>query len=251
MIDVHTHTGLSYCAEGDLSPKIYAKYLESDQTIESIYITDHGMAIYFPEEVAWSWEFITDSSIFDTYRDRGNRILAKHLEDLNTFSSYGIFPGIEVEMMNDGRLPVDDCFRDKLDVLIGSVHFLPVSHHNCHSENEIINYWKKHVFLLIEKGIDILGHPFRWLSNQVTVPEHLINEITIAAVANDVALELNSHIMTETADRAMITTAVNSGAKIAFGTDSHRRAEIGDFSYHLSILDQCHLSLSDLNLFIP
>ena len=70
------------------------------------------------------------------------------------------------------------------------------------------------------------------------------------AEENDVALELNSHYEVET-DSAMLKEILEQNAKIAFGTDSHRREEAGDFSYHISLLEKHGVAISALNVFSP
>lgn len=251
MFDCHAHTNRSYCAETELYLSVYAEKIKNTEDIDGIAITDHSMAIYFPVEVAWSWVFMDDSSIFDKYRDWGNKRLEKHFAEISKYRNVGIIPGLEVEMMNDGRLTFDDAFRKRIEILIGSVHTLSNSVGTGSNPEKVIEEWRQHNFRLLNTGIDILGHPFRWLQGQMEdIPRALIRELVSEAKKAKVALELNSHCIVP-ADEIMLVEALNLGAMIAFGTDSHRIDEVGDFSYHRHILKKAGIDFKQMKCFIP
>ena len=248
MIDCHAHTNMSYCAEPSLTPEIYEKAIKTDTEVDAVYVTDHGMAVYFPSEIAWKWEYIYDSRIFDSQRDWGNCRLSGHLANLAKFRDRNIFPGLEVEMMHDGRLTIDDSFRNKIDLLIGSVHYLdPVTDGNTKA---VLDMWKKHTKQLLNSGIDVLGHPFRWICTQFPISKDIVRQIVREAKNAGVAMELNGHYVVAT-DIDMLQACVEFGVPVSVGTDSHTAAEIGDFSYHLDTIDAAGLSLACIRLFTP
>ena len=249
LTDCHAHTSRSYCAEESMCPELYVQALEKSQDIDKVIITDHTMAIYFPREVAWSWRYMTDSSVFDSHREAGNARFAAHLDMLGKFAAKGIVKGLETEMMHDGRFDFDPDFRKDFDVLIGSVHWLPVNKDNCGDPEMIVRHWLAHSLVLVNSGIDIIGHPFRWLANQVNqVDPALIKMIVAHAKAAGVAVELNSHYKIDT-DAEMLREIVAQGATLALGTDSHRPDEILDISYHKSLLKSLDIKESSLKLF--
>jgi histidinol phosphatase-like PHP family hydrolase len=248
MFDCHVHTRLSYCADPALSPRFYADLLAARPELGGVAVTDHGMAVYFPANIAWSWSFLLDSRIFDEWRDRGNEQLRRHLNDIAQFASAGVVPGLEVEMMHDGRLTVDPAFRPELDVLVGSVHSLPALADK--PPETILQEWKAHVRQLLESGIDVLGHPFRWLDGKAPISLALIREMVAVAGRNGVAVEVNGHYHIA-ADAAMLRAAAELAVPVAFATDSHRPDEPGDFRYHHALLDELGLTLADLRLFAP
>jgi histidinol phosphatase-like PHP family hydrolase len=248
MFDLHCHTNISYCGEKELTPEFYAEKIQRIEGLDGVAVTDHGMAIYFPSEIAWSWSFISDSRIFDQFRDAGNTKLERHLADLARFRDRRIAPGIEVEMMHDGRLTFDETFRKRLDIVIGSVHFLDFSIEVGNSPDETFVFWKAHTLRLINSGIDVLGHPFRWISRQLPVAEGTIREIVREAKRAGVAVELNSHYPIEETDVLMLKIAIEEDAVISIGVDAHRPDEIGDFSYHMETILKAGLKLSDLKL---
>ena len=54
--DYHAHTNLSYCCEEEITPQDYVRAIRRGRSLRSVAITNHGFAIYFPEDVAWRWE---------------------------------------------------------------------------------------------------------------------------------------------------------------------------------------------------
>ncbi len=247
MLDCHNHTNRSYCADECMTVDFYLEKLQDKDEPRKIAITDHGMAIYFKREDAWRWEFITDSRIFDQNRDRGNKIMAEYLDGIKKYPADKVVPGLEAEMMEDGRLTFDPAFRNELKVLIGSVHYLPVNAETA-NEQKIIRYWENHVSQLLNSDIDILGHPFRWLCKQIEVQDSLVSDLVRKAKNAGVAVEVNSHFHTPT-DSHLLRNALEIGASVAFGTDSHYPEEPGDLSYHMRLLENLGIKLEDIKLF--
>ena len=251
MIDFHSHTSFSYCADKDVNLSCYEDAIEKNPLLDEVCITDHGMAIYFPDEIAWKWEFVKNESILDKYIHDGNSKLEKYLSLFSVYNNSGIHCGIEVEMSESGRLIYDPFYRDKLIPLIGSVHFLFSSKKYGFSLCDILNEWSYHTEKLICSGIDILAHPFRWICGQVPIDNYLIGRIVKRAYNEGVALEINGHNITfpiYVADKTMLRIAAEIGAKISFGVDAHRKEDIGDFSYHMKLLNDCGMNIKDINL---
>jgi histidinol phosphatase-like PHP family hydrolase len=150
--------------------------------------------------------------------------------------------------MSDGRFTFDPVYRSGLAVLIGSVHYLPFQ--DDLSKVAFFDAWRRNTSALINGGIDVLGHPFRFIANYISVTEDIVKDVVGEAVECGVALELNSHYEVD-ADVLMLREIAERGAKISLGTDSHRRDEIGLFDYHDSVLKKAGVSLSDLTVFTP
>ncbi|HOK04951.1 MAG TPA: PHP domain-containing protein [Victivallales bacterium] len=231
MIDFHVHTKTSYCADKDLSLDFYSEQISSTNLIEFVCVTDHSMAIYFPEDIAWKWEFLSDSNIFEQWRDFGNQRLAKQISELKKFKERKILCGIETEMLPNGKLCFDPMFRSHLDIVIGSVHFLPIE-----NNRNVLDYWLDHTIMILNSGIDILGHPFRWIATKIPITQKIVETIVKEAKKNSVALELNSHYKYETEDIMMIKICAEHDVKISIASDAHRKEEFGDYSYHMSVI---------------
>jgi histidinol phosphatase-like PHP family hydrolase len=246
--DCHAHTSLSYCAERGISPSDYVAAISSGKTLRSVAITNHGFAVYFPEDLAWSWRFMEEPSLFTERMAWGNERLIPHLEEVESLRDQGLRTGLEVEMMKGGRLTVDPALVDRLDVLIGSIHWLASEGG---PSRQILAEWKRHVRALVRTGINVLGHPLRWLSNQVSpLPGEIVPFVVDAAQEAGVAIEVNSHYVVD-ADADLLLEAVRRGVPVAFATDSHRVGEIGDFSYHTALVAKLGLSWDELRLWAP
>jgi histidinol phosphatase-like PHP family hydrolase len=249
--DYHAHTNLSYCCDGSITPQDYVEAIRRSDSLRSVAITNHGFAIYFPEDAAWRWEFMTDPSSFDAQVTWGNERLLRHIDEVDTHRAQGLLSGAEVEMMVDGRLTIDPQFVDRLDVLVGSVHWLPVSWRTGSDPGEILDVWLDHSLRLIRSGIDVLGHPLRWISDQIDrLPAEIIPNIVETANASGVAIEINAHYIVNT-DVPLLREAARTGTPVTFCTDAHRRDEIGQFDYHARLLEHAGLTLEDLRLWRP
>ncbi len=246
MFDCHFHTDLSYCSEGGMTLDFITKSIKELEHIDGIAVTDHSFALYFPEDVAWSWEYMTNSKVYDKFRERGDRNIDAYLTSLEECREQGIVPGLETEIMHDGRFTFDPSFRSRIDILIGSVHALPLTHNL--SSSGIFDEWHKNTLQLLNAGIEILGHPFRWISKHIPVSDALIKEIVHEAKLNNVAIEFNSHFEIDT-DSRMLDEVLKQDVQLAFSTDSHNTTEIGDFSYQMSILQEKGLEISDFKIF--
>lgn len=251
--DCHAHTcDLSYCCDPEIMPQTYRAALAERPDLAGIGITNHGFAVYFPAPLAWSAEFIRNPALFDEYRDFGNERLERHLVEVEALRACGIFTGLEVEIMDDGRLTLDPVFRSRLDVLIGSVHFLPGIDPKVFLPEEITAVWWEHTERLAAAGIDILGHPFRWIfrSGRVPVTTPMITRMVELAQRQNIALEINSHSII-TGDLELLYACKEAGVAIAFGTDSHSLTEIGRLDYQIELLATAGVAPEDLRLWLP
>jgi histidinol phosphatase-like PHP family hydrolase len=247
--DRHAHTaGLSYCVEDPISVADYVAAIERGETLQSVAITNHGFAIYFPYDLAWSWRYMTEPALFDEHLEWGNRRFIPHLDEVDSLRGRGLLTGVEVEMMADGRLTVDPRLIDRLDAIVGSVHWL---REEGEAPERIVAAWMAHVRALARTGIDILGHPLRMLANWVRpLPAETVPFVVDVAREAGIAVEINSHYVVE-ADRELLLEAVRRDVPVTLSTDSHRFSEIGRFDYHLDLVARAGLRIEDLKLWRP
>jgi putative hydrolase len=249
--DYHAHTNLSYCCEDCITPQDYAAAIRRDRTLRRVAITNHGFAIYFPKDLAWSWKFMLDPRIFDDQREWGNRRLLRHLDEVDALRDQGLLTGVEVEMMTDGRLTLDPKLIDRLDVIVGSVHWLPVSREGGNDPAEILDVWMSHTAQLVRAGIDVLGHPLRWISAQIErIPQEIIPHVVDLARQAGVAIEINAHYVVQT-DDMLLAEAVRTSTPVTFCTDAHRTDEIGQLGYQRQLLSDLGLTVDDLKMWSP
>jgi len=90
----------------------------------------------------------------------------------------------------------------------------------------------------LKSGIHILAHPFRvFYRSNITPPKWIYGPVTELLKKHDVAAEINYH--TNEPDAEFFSKCIRSGVKLAFGSDSHNLYEIGEFYYHLKLLESC------------
>lgn len=252
-IDCHAHSGnLSYCCDENVTIKSYVDAVRTSSDCTGVAITNHGFSIYFPENIAWKWEFMNHPEIWDEHRDWGNQRLQEHLDQIERVREDGIFSGIETEMMADGRLTLDENFRDRLDVIVGGVHILPELFQNPNiSKLVIMDAWWQYNERIMAAGIDILAHPFRWILTQdIKITSQDIQEIVSLAKHHSVTLELNSHKKINF-DVEMVKACAKESVPISIGTDTHHQWEISNFDYHRKVFTNAGIAPQEIMLWNP
>lgn len=255
LFDCHAHTSdLSYCCDPGITPQTYLDVLAArPDALLGIAITNHGFAAYTPSrEIAFAAEFMKNPAVFDRYLEFGNARLETHLTAVAPLRERGLYTGMEVEMLPDGRLTMAPAFRDRLDVLIGSVHFLPELDPAAMAPDVLLEGWWRHTRQLVQTGIDILGHPFRWLSKvgRLPVTPDLIDTLVELVRQHGVAVEINSHFIIP-ADLELIRACRKAGVPLAFGSDSHSRDEIGKLDYQVNLIRTSKIPLKKLPVWLP
>jgi histidinol phosphatase-like PHP family hydrolase len=256
LFDCHAHTAdLSYCCQAGIGPEHYVEACARHPELCGIAITNHGFAAYFPAELAWSARFIREPRLFDEYREWGNARIRRHLDAVEPLRAQGVFTGLEVELMDDDRLTVDPAFRPRLDVIIGSVHFLPDLPDGqiaALPPQQVLDHWWEHNRRLAAAGIDILGHPFRWLNRVGRQPleQAVIDGVVALARQHGIALEINAHAVIP-GDTRLLRACVDAGVAVAFGSDAHSHAELGCLDYHRDLVRAAGLRLEDIPLWLP
>lgn len=103
--------------------------------------------------------------------------------------------------------------------------------------------------------VKVLSQPIQIWANPTYLPESLksqydqlwtpvrMQRVIDAAVANHVAIELNSHFRVPSA--AFVRRAKAAGAKFSFGSNEHVHG-IGNIDYGLAMAKQCGLTRSDI-----
>jgi histidinol phosphatase-like PHP family hydrolase len=117
---------------------------------------------------------------------------------------------------------------------------------------EILAQWFGHNEELLATGIDILGHPFRWLYNaaHITASKSVILRLMALAGKNKVAMEINGHDRIP-GDEEILRAAPGLDVKITFGSDSHKREEIGNLDYQFGLLEKLGMKLDDVPFWVP
>ncbi len=150
--------------------------------------------------------------------------LEKQMEEIDELNKkmkgLRIIKGIEVDILEDGKLDLPDKVLKKLDLVIGSVHYN-------------MNLSRKKQTRRICKAMEtpyfnILGHPTGRMINKRREYDLDMNEIIKEALNNDCYLEINSNPDRIDLKDKYIRQAREAGLKLAITTDAH---SIGNLDY--------------------
>ncbi len=237
--DCHTHTEFSSCAE-DVTLEAYTEIAAT--TASAFAVTDHSAQIFYSPDNRWGFWSDEALPLFEEHREGGEERIAEYIAAVRDAQCGGMQVGIELDVLPDGRKVFPDGLLETLDVVGGAVHSMPALRHSRPVE-EIHAEFRRQVEALASHGIDVLVHPYRLiLAADVPVPEDLQRWTTMMAREAGFALEINSHYQFPEHDVRMVRFALEVGATIAIGTDSHRMEEFGDFSYHEQIMRKAGLT---------
>ena len=140
-----------------------------------------------------------------------------HAERIRTFSKtlkrLTVLAGAEVDILSDGRLDLaDDCLK-QLDVVIVSLH--------SNLQQDESETTRRLIRAIENPYVDIVGHPTaRWLLRREGAKLRL-EKVIDAAVANGVALEINSQPHRLDLCDSHARLARDRGARLAINSDAH------------------------------
>lgn len=245
----HNHTGdecrFSYCAEAELTPAAYRRALRAGPW-RAFAITEHAFALAIPaDEPCWPHQWYHHPERLWQHRAFREDKTAQYLTRMaKVCDGTRLFCGLEVEVDADGALSMDDALWPYLDVVIGSIHYLPGQ------PPAWIDAYFAQLDALLYHPIDILGHPFRMLAGTGPVPDEVIDETLARAQAAGVAVEINAH-MPYADDAHVLRRAAASDACVAFGLDAHQRRQLHQHTYFERVLADSSVNPDTLRLFQP
>ena len=151
-----------------------------------------------------------------------SRTLA-HAENIRKFSKtlkgFTVLAGAEVDILSDGRLDLaDDCLR-QLDLVIVSLH--------SSLQQDEAETTRRLIRAIEHPSVDIVGHPTaRWLLRREGA-RLTLEKVIDAAVANGVALEINSQPHRLDLCDSHARLARDRGARLAINSDAHEIPALG------------------------
>lgn len=233
-IDLHVHSEYSSCAE-DVS---VAWWVELARGGARFALTDHSAHIFFPPDRKWGLWTDEARALFEANREAGAERIRAYLRHVRSVQCGGMLIGTELDIMPDGRVVCPQELLGTLDVVLGAVHAMPTIRHQRPPE-EVEAEFRFQVQTFAQLGVHALAHPFRiLLAADYPVSDELLAWTVQVAADAGMALEINNHKPFPEHDVAMVRLALERGAKLVVGTDAHRRAEFGEFSYHEQILQR-------------
>jgi DNA polymerase (family 10) len=146
-----------------------------------------------------------------------------HAEKIRAYSKtlkgFTVLAGAEVDILSDGRLDLDDACLAALDIVIVSLH--------SQLQQDEDDTTRRLIRAIEHPSVDIVGHPTaRWLLRREGV-RFTIEKVIDAAVANGVALEINSQPHRLDLCDTQARLARDRGAKLAIDSDAHEIDALG------------------------
>ena len=136
-----------------------------------------------------------------------------------TLKGFTVLAGAEVDILADGRLDLADHCLAQLDVVIASLH--------SQLQQDEPDTTRRLIRAIEHPSVDILGHPTaRWLLRR-DAARLTLEKVIDAAVANGVALEINSQPHRLDLCDSHARLARDRGAKLAINSDAHDVASLG------------------------
>ena len=216
-VDVHMHSEFSPCSVN--TSVIANARVATSKGLKVIAITDHGVTGNPP----WINRY------FETIeRARG---------------FYGdklcILTGMEVDIVQEGRLVVDRRILARLDIVIASIHRVP-------SMVNVADYWYRSMIRAARSGVvNVIGHPTDVGFIKARLPEEYVLEVLDVLRSNNVAIELNYHHRDP--EPYFLKLAVDKGVKIVPTSDAHNLSEIGHLDWHIDTLTRIGIRLENVN----
>lgn len=136
-----------------------------------------------------------------------------------TLKGFTVLAGAEVDILSDGRLDLaDDCLA-ALDIVIVSLH--------SQLQQDEDDTTRRLIRAIEHPSVDIVGHPTaRWLLRREGA-RFKLEKVIDAAVANGVALEINSQPHRLDLCDSHARLARDRGAKLAINSDAHEIPALG------------------------
>ena len=136
-----------------------------------------------------------------------------------TLKGFTVLAGAEVDILSDGRLDLaDDCLA-ALDIVIVSLH--------SQLQQDEADTTRRLIRAIEHPSVDIVGHPTaRWLLRREGA-RFTLEKVIDAAVANGVALEINSQPHRLDLCDSHARLARDRGARLAINSDAHEIPALG------------------------
>ncbi|HVN64136.1 MAG TPA: PHP domain-containing protein, partial [Candidatus Binataceae bacterium] len=134
-----------------------------------------------------------------------------------------ILRGIEVDILEDGRLDLPDDVLAELDWVVASVHYK--------LEQNPREMTRRMVKAIQNRSVDAIGHPSGRLINHRQPSNFDLNEVIEAAQGEGCALEINSQPERLDLNDTMCIAAKKAGVKMVISSDAHHPSQFAGLEY--------------------
>lgn len=202
--DLHTHSART---DGRASIAEMARQAR-DNGLEYLAITDHSRRVAMAHGLD----------------PKGLREQRKEIERVRrSFSGIALLHGVEVDILDDGRLDLPDDILAELDWVVASAHYK--------LEQSPAEMTRRRVSAIRNQRVDVIGHPSGRLIAHREPSRFDFAEILRAAKGEGCALEINSQPdRLDLTDTACIATK-EAGVKLVISSDAHSVRDLDLLEY--------------------
>ncbi|HUT73498.1 MAG TPA: metallophosphoesterase [Armatimonadota bacterium] len=232
LIDCHLHTPFAYCADDMDFPKAVA--LAQDLGLAGLVFAEHSGQLYYDAETYRRGDFL-QAGIATAY-GRSDR-MARYLATAGAYCPPASL-GLEADCDYAGRPVLRAHDRREVAVLLGAVHSLPELRNPRPDPARAADELLAALDRFVSSGINVLAHPFREFRRAGLEPPASLFALVVRLLReHGVAAEINFH--TNEPAEAFVRLCIESGVKLALGSDAHGLWQVGEFAPHLRLLRQC------------
>ncbi|MHC4592453.1 MAG: metallophosphoesterase [Planctomycetota bacterium] len=233
LFDAHVHTQFAYCSENMNMARALA--LAEDFGLAAIAFAEHSGQFYFEEEAYWAGDWYQGGA--EKLHGPSERLDAYVAAAGQAGCPAGLI-GIEADCDVDGRALLRPEDRSKVGFLMGAVHVLPELRAPRPNAERAADDYLASLQPLVRDGITVLAHPFRAFRQAgIDPPRRLLKHTARLLRESGVAAEINLH--NNEPPPEFVRLCIQSGVKLALGSDAHNLCEIGAFHGHLELLCEC------------
>lgn len=149
--------------------------------------------------------------------------LARHIKEIDRLNDklkgFTILKGVEVDILDDGRLDLPDEILSRLDIVVAAVHYKFDLSRDTQTERIIR--------AMDNRNVSILAHPTGRLIGVREPYEVDMDRILAAAQERGCCVEINAEPDRLDLSDVHVQAAKSTGVKIAISTDAHSTAALG------------------------
>jgi histidinol phosphatase-like PHP family hydrolase len=228
IIDSHIHTELAYC--GRTVSAASDVEISRRAGLAGLFLVEHAPQLYMAADDFWQGRHVSDPQV---WRKPQVRRMAEFRALVEPFRGDFVGVGLEVEADCEGQITLHDEDREGIDILVGAIHWVGPDWKTL-SEPKMCELFMTRSRQLLEGGVDVLAHPWRWFSGKMPRPTELYAELADMLAAHNTAAEINCH--RGEPDPAFFAMCIERGVKVALASDAHEVEEVGQFHKHLAVL---------------
>jgi len=195
---------------------------------------EHSGQLYYDAETYRRGDFL-QAGIATAY-GRSDR-MARYLATAGAYCPPASL-GLEADCDYAGRPVLRAHDRREVAVLLGAVHSLPELRNPRPDPARAADELLAALDRFVSSGINVLAHPFREFRRAGLEPPASLFALVVRLLReHGVAAEINFH--TNEPAEAFVRLCIESGVKLALGSDAHGLWQVGEFAPHLRLLRQC------------